>query len=263
MYPPQEAFGPPGIYYSHSAPSTPYAYQPGVLYTTPPAQSIPLPMWVPYPGYPYPTTPGHTPNHLPSISLPQDPQLIDILNSGMNMQWRNQENPRIYYDIRDDPSRAMVETNPNRSVLSHMHLKSGVTQPNISSMKIISKLFPWEIDVSSGSPNVPVTVEDLINAVHETLQKHITNPEWWIVTQDVRDRVTKSYIVNCEAPNVEKRGRRLVTKARNRKEGLRRIDWLLDNCVMKGLVKDDTFAKSRNIGEGIRDTTWVLVLGSV
>ena len=52
-----------------------------------------------------------------------------------------------------------------------------ISQPPTASITVISKLFPWEIQVASSSSSSPVTVEHLIHAIHETLWKHLTGSE--------------------------------------------------------------------------------------
>jgi hypothetical protein len=41
-----------------------------------------------------------------------------------------------------------------------------------------------------------------------------------------------------------------------------RIDWLLENFVMKGLEKDDQFLSTRIRDPATREKTWVLVTGN-
>ena len=70
--------------------------------------------------------------------------------------------------------------------------------------------------------------------------------QWWIVTDDVRTKVSAAYAKNCDVSTAgESRKKAVVDKARHKKEGLRRVDWLLDNIVMKGLERDDSFVASR------------------
>jgi len=115
--------------------------------------------------------------------------------------------------------------------------------------------------VQSADDNSPVTVEDLVNAVHESLSKHISGTEWWIVTDSVREKVTAQYVQNCEATERDGRRKAEVEKPRQKNEGLRRVDWLLDGFVMKGLEKDDKFAKLRFRDKDVVEQTWVLVNG--
>lgn len=156
-------------YYPRSAQSSPYA-QPGLLpgmMPTPPTAVSPLPgpVWLPY----------HSPNTQPS-PLPSPGRsgggvpatvLIDILHAKRTLGVGSKQ-PHIVYDIRDYPENAAVNTRPNKVQLSDGHLEAPLTNPPVSSIKVISKAFPWEIDVESEDPSVPVTVGDLITAIHGT-----------------------------------------------------------------------------------------------
>jgi hypothetical protein len=153
-----------------------------------------------------------------------------------------------------------VSTRPTATQLSDAHLEAPITSPPVASIKIISKVFPWEIDVDSEDASVAVTVGDLLAAVHDALQKHITNSEWWIVTDANRERVSTQYVKNCDQSSAgSSRHKQVVEKPRKKEEGLRRIDWLLDNFVMHGLERDDAYAALRFRDREIRDRTWVLV----
>jgi len=254
---PPPGYGP--IYYSRSAPSSPYA-QP-VLLPTPPVAVSPLPgqVWLPY-GYSPGTAPIPLQRSPGAPPIPAAPVLLDVLNPSTS--WRHQTAPHIQYDIRDYPQRALVNTPAGAALLSQSHLGASITSPATTSIKVISKLFPWEIDVQSANSNTPVTVEDLIIAVHDALDKHITGSEWWIVTEDVRTKVSAQYLKNCDRSSTgEGRHKGEVEKPRHKKEGLRRVDWLLDNFVMKGLEKDEAFSSTRIRDKDIRDQTWVLVTG--
>jgi len=248
--------------YARSAPSSPY-HQPGILLPTPPVAVSPLPqpVYLPY-GYSpgQPTIPLQPSPRARSLNLA--PVLLDVINFPSTASRRQQQTPHLHYDLRDFPSRALVSTNSSFS-LSDSLLTASILNPATTAIKVVSKAFPWEIDVESADDNTPVTLEDLITAVHAALDKHITGSEWWIVTEDVRSKVSAQYSKNCDASSSgEGRHRGQLEKARSKKEGLRRIDWLLENFVMKGLEKDDQFLSTRIRDPAIREKTWVLVTGN-
>jgi len=193
------------------------------------------------------------------MSLPGQPVLIDILHP--NSRRIGAKQPHLIYDLRDFPEKALVNTR-QAVPLSEAHLDAPITSPPTNQIKVISRAFPWEIDVESSSDNVPVTVADLIHAVHETLQKHITGSEWWIVTDQVREKVSAQYVKNCDRSSAGNPRRYEVEKPRDKSEGLRRVDWLLDHIVMTGLERDDTFAAQRFRDKETRSITWVLVTSS-
>ncbi|KAF8331092.1 uncharacterized protein EI90DRAFT_1061668 [Cantharellus anzutake] len=192
------------------------------------------------------------------------PVLLDVLNAGSGTSWGGRtSSPRLYYDVRDYPSRASVLTGSQLSTLSSQLLRATVTNPPFARLKIVSKAFPWEIDVESNGPGEPITVEDVITAIHETLDKHIASSEWWIVTEETRNRVARQYEKNCDAAaSSSSRHRGELEKPRHRSEGVRRVDWLLDQYIVKGLEKDDVFIQKRIPDRAAREYTWSLALGS-
>jgi len=252
------------IVYQRSAPNSPFG-APVLLpaQPSPGAQPIFLPQvgGAAVGGY----SPGNVAIQLPSPNrIPSQlsgPVLLDVLNPGTGPSWGRSSTPHIHYDLRDSPHRALVTTNPQLSALSPGHLRASITNPAVAGIKIISKNFPWEIDVESDRSSAPITVEDVITSIHEALDKHIASSEWWIVTDEVRNRVAKQYERNCDASSGSSRHRGEVEKPRHRSEGVRRIDWLLDNFVMKGLEKDDAFIQKRIPDRATRENTWSLVLG--
>jgi len=257
------------IVYQRSAPNSPFG-APVLLpgQPSPAAQPVFLPQVPAVAGY----SPGNVGVQLPSPNrIPgqlSSPVLLDVLSPGNGPSWggRSSNTPHIHYDLRDYPSRALVTTHPQLSLLSQGHLKACITNPALAGIKIISKNFPWEIDVESERQGAPITVEDVINTLHETLDKHIASSEWWIVTDDVRNRVAKQYERNCDAASSgssRHRGDRgEVEKPRHKSEGVRRVDWLLDNFIMRGLEKDDAFIQKRIPDKSMRENTWCLVVGS-
>jgi len=252
------------IVYQRSAPNSPFGgpvLLPGQ--PSPAAQPVFLPQVAA--GY----SPGHVGAQLPSPNrMPaqlQGPVLLDVLNAGSGPSWGGRSSsstPHIHYDLRDYPSRALVTTHPQLSLLSQGHLKASITNPATTGIKIISKNFPWEVDVESDRQGAPITVEDVVNTLHETLDKHIASSEWWIVTDEVRSRVAKQYERNCDAsPSGSGRHRGEVEKPRHKSEGVRRVDWLLDNFIMKGLEKDENLIQKRVPDKSMRENTWCLVVG--
>jgi len=188
------------------------------------------------------------------------PVLIDILHPASRRTGAKQ--PHLIYDLRDFPEKAMVNVRPQPVSLSDAHLDAPLTSPPSNRIKVISKAFPWEIDVESADETVPVTINDLINAVHESLQKHISGSEWWIVTDQVREKVSAQYVKNCDRSSAGNPRRYEIEKPREKTDGLLRVDWLLDNIVMMGLERDDSYAAQRFRDKETRSITWLLVTGS-
>ncbi|KAF8313468.1 hypothetical protein DL93DRAFT_2203037 [Clavulina sp. PMI_390] len=257
----------PGYSYNYprSAQTSPYA-QP-VMLPTPPVAVSPLPagpVWLPVG-----LSPNTQPMQLPSPSgrprrlsqaPPAGPVLIDILHPPTRRLGHMSTQPHLLYDIRDFPQKALLNSN-RPMLLPDAHALAAVTNPPTAQLKIISKAFPWEIDVESEDPSVAVTVGDVIVAIHETLHKHITNSEWWIVTEQVRDKVTAQYIKNCERSSAGNPRRFEIEKPREKSGGLMRVDWLLADIVMRGIERDEEFINQRIRDPETRAVTWCLVTG--
>jgi hypothetical protein len=107
-------------------------------------------------------------------------------------------------------------------------------------MYLVSKAFPWSIDILS--PSVPLTCEAVWDALYEALQKPITDSEWgsFIRVKRIRKTVEQA---------ARKRGDRV----------LRRIDYLGESTVFRGLEKANDFQRMRLLpGTEARWETWVV-----
>jgi len=114
-------------------------------------------------------------------------------------------------------------------------------------MNIVCKLLPWVIDVRNPDG---VTCEDVLKAIHTTLLEAITSPEWWIARKSQREKVQEAYRVNCKDGDTK----------RNVKDGIKRVDWLLDETWVLGLDKDQEFIDDRVYDKKLHPITWVLIM---
>nr|GAT56000.1 predicted protein [Mycena chlorophos] len=130
---------------------------------------------------------------------------------------------QVRYDVRrkaksDIPGHIYA---PNRGLFA--------TSSSASHIRLISKAFPWSVEVKSG---VPITVEGIWDAIHTALQQHIADSEWGIIISDKKLR---------EA--IEK-----AAKKRSETDAdplLKRVDWLGTQTVFKGLDKFEEFTEMR------------------
>lgn len=115
---------------------------------------------------------------------------------------------------------------------------------------IISKAFPWSIVIRAPAGSV-VTCGAIFDGLHELLQKHIEDSEWAIVALDKTRR---------EA--IEKAAKSRQEKDKDKR--LKRIDWLGDTPMFKGLEKDEDFEKKRHLpGSAHVAETWVVRFGKL
>ncbi|KAF7315793.1 C2H2-type domain-containing protein [Mycena indigotica] len=130
---------------------------------------------------------------------------------------------QIRYDVRKK-ARADVPAHiyaPNRMLFA--------TASSASHIRLISKAFPWSIDIMSSTP---VTCEAVWDALHAGLQEHIADSEWGIIVMDKKQRET-----------IEKAWKKRIESDSDTM--LKRIDWLGSNTVCKGLDRMEEFTEVR------------------
>lgn len=110
-------------------------------------------------------------------------------------------------------------------------------------IRLISKAFPWSIEIKS---TTPITCEAVWDALHSALQENIADSEWGMLAGEkkLRETIEKA---------AKKRGQSDADKA------LKRIDWLGDGTIFRGLEKVEDFQKIRLLpGSDPVAETWVV-----
>ena len=130
-------------------------------------------------------------------------------------------------DVRFQPSSEAAI--PNATYIAYRHAHASATQA--SHVRLISKDFPWSIDIKTNSQ--PVTCDDVWNALHVALQQPLADSEWGIISYDP-----------SRARKVQKAIKQRQSEI-DKDKGLKRVDWLADSFIFRGLEKDDDFAKRR------------------
>ncbi|KAF8199793.1 hypothetical protein K438DRAFT_1822538 [Mycena galopus ATCC 62051] len=121
------------------------------------------------------------------------------------------------------------------------------TASSSAHIRLISKAFPWTIDIVS---KAPVTIEAVWDALHIGLQQPILDSEWGFIIGDkkLRESIEKAAKKRADSDN---------------EPGLKRIDWLGGNTIFKGLDRIEDFAELRLLpGTEPCTETWVVKLGS-
>ncbi|KAJ6521919.1 hypothetical protein DFH09DRAFT_212229 [Mycena vulgaris] len=151
------------------------------------------------------------------------------------------DSTQVRYDVR---KKARNEIAP-ATYMPVRHLFA--TASSATHVRLISKSFPWSIDVMS---NTPVTCEAVWDALYAALQQHIADSEWGIVVGDKKLRET-----------IEKAAKKRVDSDPDAR--LKRIDWLGGNTIFKGLDRMEEFQDQRLLpGSEPCTETWVVKLGS-
>lgn len=149
----------------------------------------------------------------------------------------------LRFDVKKKPrTEILISTyHASRHALA---IAKGVTH-----LRLISKAFPWTIDIVSQGP---ITCEAVWDALFTGLQELIADSEWGLIVGDKkrRETVEKAAKKRCEAEGIaDKR--------------LRRIDYLGDATFFKGLEQEDDFMKARLLpGEQGCPDTWMVKLGA-
>jgi hypothetical protein len=201
----------------------PHVYIPPQAYSQPPPQ----------PGYWHqPTWNRNTAyQHAERFRSRKYPNLNPILASDTTL---------LRYDVRNMPKDAILSTTYN----TNCHTPCLATPT--SHIRLISKSFPWTIDVKSAHSSI--TFELLLDAIYYGLQEPLADSEWGMA---VADKDQREMILKAAKKREEK----------DKDKRLKRIDWLGENILFKGLEQDGDFEKLRLLprAQGCPET-WVVRL---
>lgn len=196
--------------------------------------NLPQPAWFAVPTYP-PFMAPYT--YQPA---PPAPQLHPLLNG------ESREAPLLLFDLSFHtfkPVRISEQGRTNGNTLTSDELGQHATHPGIKRMKITCDLIPqWPIvleprerersnylSVPSGSQDAPITLGDVLVAIHRSLQLQISHVDWARLSQQEETAVARAYTRRCKTfPSVEDF---------EKSQGVRRVDYLLDKFMFKGLVR--------------------------
>lgn len=151
---------------------------------------------------------------------------------------RSRKHPTLHPILAVDTTLARVDVRfqpsseagiPNATYYAYRHAHATLTQASF--IRLISKDFPWSIDVKTGGH--PVTCNDVWNALHAALQQPLADSEWGALSHDA-----------SRAKKVQKAAKQRQSEI-DKDKGLKRVDWVTDYFIFHGLEKDDEFAKRR------------------
>jgi len=136
---------------------------------------------------------------------------------------------------------------PNATYFAYRHAHAMATQA--SHVRLISKDFPWSIDIKTNGH--PVTCDDVWNALHNALQQPLADSEWGTLSHD-----------HSKAKKVQKAAKQRQSEG-DKDKALKRVDWVADHFIFRGLEKDDDFAKRRLVYvESECEETWVVEMAA-
>lgn len=196
----------------------------------PPQPWMTVPTWIAYPH--------------PQYRAPPPSQFHPLLNgeSGQEIS--------LFLDLSLHSFTPIRTTRPGQTTgvaLGQDELRQQATHPGVTRMTITCDLIPdWPVVLepqrdpgyrsdylsvpSTSSQSVqPITVADVLIAIHRMLQKQITHRDWVKLSHDESTAIAKAYTRRC----------RTFSSAEKfeASQGVRRIDYLKDKYVFKGLSR--------------------------
>jgi hypothetical protein len=168
-------------------------------------------------------------------------------------QARSSKYPSLNPALAEDTTliRFDIKQRPAKSILAQAFQasrKEFALATTTKHMRLISKAFPWSIEIVS---EANITCEDVWRALWNSLQQNIADSEWgFIVREQGYEMIEKSVKKRVAAdPKADKHPKR--------------IDFLGDMTLFRGLEQDNDYAKLRLLPLTQKcDETWVVKLNS-
>ena len=149
----------------------------------------------------------------------------------------------IVWNVREPPALMQQYRNPRRA--------NDVMAPALSTQAqylcIVSHDFPWTIAISTNDGK-PLTIMDVLEALHESLMKEVRRSEW-ALAPDVQKYITLK-------ANRERRSTNMAMR-------IRRVDWLGARCMFRGLVRDNELIRKRLMPGDRPGEMWAVRFGSI
>ncbi len=138
--------------------------------------------------------------------------------------------PSIYLDLRENP--ANVRFRDLGRPINSWDLSRFTCEPPLPTITLVSRYFPWYIEVQSNNPS-GVTLYDLLWQISICMSTVVTAADYWNNEMDqvARERVAEAWALRCGDNQDE------------RNQGIRRVDFLMDRVVLQGFTrsKDGTW----------------------
>ncbi|KAF9525065.1 ectomycorrhiza-regulated small secreted protein [Crepidotus variabilis] len=130
----------------------------------------------------------------------------------------------IQWDVRDPPETARRVVSLE-DVIGPFHLSRPATSPPMIVLHITCDIFPeaWPIEIRKLDT---ITINDVLHAIHSSLQRPIRRDEWERLSEKQHTRIEAVFDTRCKnAPNRDE----------CRSRGVLRVDCLLQHTVYAGL----------------------------
>ncbi|KAF8509785.1 hypothetical protein JB92DRAFT_2638377, partial [Gautieria morchelliformis] len=128
---------------------------------------------------------------------------------------------------------------PNRSW--SIGRNSPATSPRVSQLRIVSREFPWVLEIEASRPAHGVTCLDVLEGIHEQLQDLVPRQQITALSgvkgETHRRKLYEIYHYNRSTARDAPGG--------SLGEGVRRVDWLLNSVMFDGLVNDPKYVQEK------------------
>ena len=197
---------------------------------------LPQPAWIQVPTW--------VPVSYPQAPPQPQPQLNPLLNAESGNQ------PAILFDLafHTYEPRRITYSSPSGVPLTADELSQTATYPGVTRMVITCDELPeWDVVLepykerpsNSGylavpvdaapAASAPITVNDVLCAIHRKLQRQITHSDWVKLSNDKATAVARAYTRRCRTFP--------TTQAFEESQGVKRVDYLEDKYMFKGLAR--------------------------
>jgi len=150
---------------------------------------------------------------------------------------------QFYWDVRKKPGYEIHQAT------FHTNKDDPVFRDGSRNMRLFSKQMPWTIDIKIEDQSLAFNVLLVWDAVYKALQQEVLDAEWALIGNDKKqkERMEKAWAER--------------TRGKTNKK-LRRIDWLGNTVMFRGLERDDDFIRTHRLrpGETLMAYDWMLRL---
>jgi hypothetical protein len=108
------------------------------------------------------------------------------------------------------------------------------TLPRLTSLRIVSQSFPWAITINTADKAIGLTCGEVIDGIDHFLRETISRKIFEGAHYQRKKDITSAYHLNR---SMDQHG----VPRTNLGEGLRRLDWLLDNTMYGGVTANSHF----------------------
>ena len=127
-------------------------------------------------------------------------------------------------DLRESPNTLKFRALKDQQMTSWDMMRF-VCEPPLQHMRLYHAHLPWYIDVEAQNP-AGVTLYDLFAAIHMCMMTQIENADYYNVemSSEARAQVADAWAARCRTEE-------------ERRQGIRRVDYLMGRCIMEGIQK--------------------------